>query len=89
MVWEFRSSLSTAPGTIGCLGSQPHHCFKTMNTVICFLVVALAVVVGVLLWVTETPELRAKRWHKAGMSQRVIADRLGVTRYRVRQYLAA
>lgn len=43
----------------------------------------------VLLWATESPDRRARRWRAAGMSQRAIADRLGCTRYRVRQLLAA
>ncbi len=59
-----------------------------MNTILCILVTIVAVFVGVILWVTETPTDRARRWHRSGVSQAKIADRLGVTRYRVRQMLA-
>jgi hypothetical protein len=59
-----------------------------MNTILCLLAAVLAVTVGVLLWVSETPADRARRWHKSGVSQRNIAERLGVTRYRVRAWLA-
>jgi hypothetical protein len=43
----------------------------------------------VLLWATESPSARARRWRDAGMSQRAIAARMGVSRYRVGQLLAA
>jgi DNA-binding GntR family transcriptional regulator len=36
---------------------------------------------------TESREQRIRRWHGRGMSQRAIAERLGVSRYRVRQAL--
>lgn len=42
----------------------------------------------ILLWATESPEQRIRRWHRAGHSQRTIAQRLNVSRYRVRQALA-
>lgn len=42
----------------------------------------------VLLWATESREQRIRRWHRRGQSQRAIAQRLGVSRYRVRQALA-
>jgi DNA-binding transcriptional regulator LsrR (DeoR family) len=60
-----------------------------MNTLLCALAVLLALVVGILTWATETPADRARRWHRSGWSQRAIAGRLGVSRYRVRCYLAA
>jgi hypothetical protein len=43
----------------------------------------------VLLWATESREQRIRRWHRHGMSQRAIAQRLGVSRYRVRVALAS
>lgn len=43
----------------------------------------------VLLWATESPSTRVRRWQVAGLSQQAIADRLGCTRYRVRQLIAA
>jgi hypothetical protein len=41
-----------------------------------------------LLWATESQEQRIRRWHRQGMSQRSIAQRLGTTRYWVRKALA-
>lgn len=41
-----------------------------------------------LAWALETPADRARRWRAAGLSQQRIADRLGCSRYRVRQMLA-
>ena len=59
-----------------------------MNTLLCALVVLLALVVGVLVWATETPQDRARRWHRAGISQRQIAQRLAVSRHRIRAWVA-
>ena len=62
--------------------------FLPMNTILCLVAALLAVVIGTLIWFSETPADRARRWGRAGISQRQIADRLGVTRYRVRTWLA-
>jgi len=43
----------------------------------------------VLLWATEDRQARARRWRRAGMTQQVIADRLGCSRTTVRRLLAA
>jgi predicted transcriptional regulator len=51
--------------------------------------VLLALAVGVIVWATETRADRARRWHRSGLSQTRIADRLGVTRHRVWCWLAA
>lgn len=59
-----------------------------MNTLLCLVAAVLAVVVGVLLWATEDNHARTRRWHRSGISQARIAERLGVTRYRVRHWLA-
>jgi DNA invertase Pin-like site-specific DNA recombinase len=40
-----------------------------------------------LYWATETTEQRIRRWHAQGMTQRLIAERLGISRYRVRRAL--
>lgn len=58
-----------------------------MNTLLCLLAAVLAIVVGVLFWITEDNRAKARRWHRSGLSQARIADRLGVTRYRVRCWL--
>lgn len=39
-------------------------------------------------WLTESQGERARRWRAAGLSQQRIAERLGCSRYRVRQLLA-
>jgi len=59
-----------------------------MSTILCLLVSIVAVLVGVILWFTEDDQARARRWHRSGVSQTRIADRLGTTRYRVRRMLA-
>ena len=59
-----------------------------MNTLLCALAVLLALAVGVIVWATETPQDRARRWHRSGVSQRQIAQRLEVSRHRVRAWLA-
>jgi DNA-binding CsgD family transcriptional regulator len=41
-----------------------------------------------LAWLTESDRQRARRWRQAGATQQSIADRLGCSRYRVRQLLA-
>ena len=50
--------------------------------------VLLLLPIVILLWVTESREQRIRRWHRRGQSQRAIAQRLGVSRYRVRKALA-
>ena len=59
-----------------------------MNTLLCALAVLLALAVGVIVWATETRADRARRWHRSGVSQRQIAQRLEVSRHRVRAWLA-
>jgi len=48
----------------------------------------LLVPVLLLAWALETKRDRARRWRRSGISQQRIADRLGCTRWRVRQLLA-
>jgi hypothetical protein len=43
----------------------------------------------VLFWVTESRQQRARRWRSYGLTQQVIADRLGCSRTTVRRLLAA
>jgi hypothetical protein len=59
-------------------------------TTICFAAWALALLllpVLLLTWILETKRDRARRWRRQGLSQARIADRLGCSRWRVRQLL--
>ena len=62
-----------------------------MTTITCALLWAitpLLVIVAAIYWLSETKPQRIRRWHLQGHSQRAIAERLGITVYRVRQALA-
>ncbi len=62
-----------------------------MTTISCALLWALTpllIVLAVIAWATETNRDRARRWRRQGLSQQRIADRLGCSRWRVRQLLA-
>jgi DNA-binding NarL/FixJ family response regulator len=59
-----------------------------MTTTLCFLLALLTLPLIVLLWATESREQRIRRWHRDGQSQRAIAAKLNVSRYRVRLALA-
>jgi DNA-binding CsgD family transcriptional regulator len=61
-------------------------------TTTCFVVWTLALLLLPVLfiaWLLETPAERAQRMRSYGWSQQRIADRLGVSRYRVRKLLTA
>ena len=60
-----------------------------MTSLLLFILFPLLLLVGVVLWITESRQQRIQRWHRSGQSQRAIAARLGVTRYQVRLALAA
>jgi hypothetical protein len=53
------------------------------------LLLPLLVVVAVIDWLTASDDRRVRVLHSTGLSQRQIADRLNVTRYRVRKALMA
>ena len=53
------------------------------------LLLPLLVLVAVLDWLTASTDRRVLILSRTGLSQRQIADRLNVTRYRVRQALAS
>jgi len=53
-----------------------------------WLIVPLLVAVALIDLATASPARRAWILRKSGLSQRAIAQRLGVSRYRVRCYLA-
>jgi DNA-binding NarL/FixJ family response regulator len=59
----------------------------TTTCLLAWAAVLLTLPIVFLLWATESREQRIRRWHCQGMSQRAIAERLGVSRYRVRQAL--
>ena len=42
----------------------------------------------ILAWALEAPSDKARRWRQQGLTQAAIADRLGISRYRVRKLLA-
>jgi hypothetical protein len=54
-----------------------------------WLIVPLLVAVALIDLATASPNRRAQLLRRTGLSQQAIADRLGVSRYRVRLYLAA
>jgi DNA invertase Pin-like site-specific DNA recombinase len=53
-----------------------------------YLLLPAVILIGVLLWATETQPDRIKRWQREGQSQRAIAQRLGISRHQVRKALA-
>jgi hypothetical protein len=60
---------------------------NSITTAAVWLLLPLIVLSGVIDWLTESPEQRIRRWKDAGMSQRAIAQRLGISTYRVRKAL--
>lgn len=53
-----------------------------------WLLLPLLLLAAVILWLSESREQRIRRWRAAGMSQRSIAERLGISTYAVRKVLA-
>jgi hypothetical protein len=53
------------------------------------LILPLLLVVAVIDWLTASDDRRVRVLHRTGLSQRQIATRLNLTRYRVRQALAS
>jgi predicted XRE-type DNA-binding protein len=49
----------------------------------------LLLVIAVIDWLTASDDRRVRVLHRTGLSQRQIADRLNITRYRVRAALAS
>ena len=66
----------------------PIHIATPTMDLILWLLLPLLLVVAVILWLTESREQRIRRWRAAGMTQRAIAERLGVSTYAVRKALA-
>jgi DNA-binding CsgD family transcriptional regulator len=48
----------------------------------------LLIVLAAIAWAFETKRDRARRWRRQGLSQQRIAERLGCSRWKVRQLLA-
>lgn len=76
------------------LRSQGHtYPLRAMLTatllVIWKLLLPLLLVVAVIDWLTASDDRRIRVLHSTGLSQRQIADRLNITRYRVRRALAS
>ena len=71
----------------GLSAPDGHHHQRTMTNISCALLwvlTPLLIVLAVIAWATE----RARRWRRQGLSQARIAERLGCSRWRVRQLLA-
>lgn len=60
----------------------------SITCVLVWTAVLLLLPVLFLAWLLESDTDRARRWRAAGLSQQRIADRLGISRYRVRRLLA-
>jgi hypothetical protein len=58
-------------------------------SLILWILLPLLLAVAVVDLLTMSPARRAQMLRRAGMTQAAIATRLGCSRYRVRQYLAA
>jgi predicted ArsR family transcriptional regulator len=54
-----------------------------------WLIVPLLVAIALIDLATASPSRRARILRRSGFSQQAIANRLGVSRYKVRQYLTA
>ncbi len=61
----------------------------TTFLVIWKLFLPLLLVIAVIDWLTASDDRRVRVLHRTGLSQRQIADRLNITRYRVRVALAS
>lgn len=59
----------------------------TLPCILAWAAVLVLLPVLILAWLTETQDQKIRRWKGYGMTQQAIADRLGITRYRVRQAL--
>ena len=60
----------------------------TISCALLWVLTPLLIVLVAIAWALETKRDRARRWHRSGVGQQRIADRLGCTRWRVRQMIA-
>lgn len=65
-----------------------HTMLTTTLLVIWKLLIPLLVVIAVIDWLTASDDRRILILRRTGLSQQQIADRLNISRYRVRQALA-
>jgi DNA-binding CsgD family transcriptional regulator len=61
----------------------------TITCAIFWLLTPLLLLIGVVLWLSESRQQRIQRLHRSGYSQARIADHLNISRYAVRKALAA
>lgn len=59
----------------------------TTTCLLAWAALLLTLPIIILLWFTEGQPQRIRRWRRQGMTQAAIAERLGISRYRVRQAL--
>jgi len=57
-------------------------------TALLWLIVPILALIALIDLATASPARRARIWRQSGLSQRAIADRMGLSRYRVRCYLS-
>jgi DNA-binding transcriptional regulator LsrR (DeoR family) len=60
-----------------------------MTTTLAWVAVILLLPFVILLWATESQQQRVRRLRREGWSQQRIADRLKISRYKVRSLLMA
>jgi DNA-binding CsgD family transcriptional regulator len=60
----------------------------SVSCILFWVFVPVLIVLVVVAWALETNRDRARRWRRQGLSQQRIADRLGCSRWQVRQLLA-
>jgi hypothetical protein len=59
-----------------------------MSSLLTLLALPLLILLGIILWISESREQRIRRWVAAGVSQREVARRLSISRYAVGKALA-
>jgi len=59
----------------------------TITCLVAWAIALLLMPILFLAWALESDQDRARRWRRSGLSQQRIADRLGCSRWRVRQLL--
>jgi len=63
-----------------------------MATITCLAATLLALItipLAIILWASESPQQRARRWHRAGQPYRAIGQRLGISHTTARRWCIA